>query len=64
MPGCTESGDYFVRREEARLNDWSDEWFRLSDEFPTKEELIEFTLYLNERVRLPLENRVPEPVAV
>ncbi len=64
VQGFTESGDYFVRRDEARLNDWSDEWFRLSDEFPTKEELIEFTLYLNERVRLPLENRVPEPVAV
>ena len=69
VEGFTESGMFYERRGEARLNEWSDEWFRLSDEFPTKADLVEFTAYLNHRVRLPigdhsLDQRVPNgPVA-
>ncbi|MBX7160405.1 MAG: B12-binding domain-containing radical SAM protein [Acidimicrobiia bacterium] len=59
VQGFTSSGDFWERREEGRLNEWTEEWLRLSDEFPTKEELIGFTQYLNQRVRLPLAETVP-----
>lgn len=59
VQGFTSSGDFWERREEARLNEWTEEWLRLSEEFPTKEELIGFTQYLNQRVRLPLEETIP-----
>lgn len=58
VEGFTSSGMFWERREEARLNEWSEEWFRLSDEFPTKEALIDFTIYLNQRVRQPIEQPV------
>lgn len=59
VQGFTSSGTFWERREEARLNEWTEEWLRLSEEFPTKEELIGFTQYLNQRVRLPLEETIP-----
>ncbi len=57
VEGYAESA-FWERREEARLNEWSEEWLRLSEEFPTPEELMEFTAYLNHRVRLPIQERV------
>ncbi|MCE7883882.1 MAG: radical SAM protein [Actinobacteria bacterium ATB1] len=59
VEGFTSSGSYFERRDDdARLNPWSEEWLRLSGEFPTRDELIGFTQYLNKRVRLPIEEKL------
>ncbi len=52
---------FWERREEARLNEWSEEWLRLSEEFPTKEALVGFATHLNQRVRMPVEETVPVP---
>ncbi|MCC7077202.1 MAG: B12-binding domain-containing radical SAM protein [Acidimicrobiia bacterium] len=60
VEGFTRSGSYYERRDDdARLNPWSEEWLRLSDEFPTRDDLIGFTQYLNKRVRLPIEEKLP-----
>jgi len=60
VEGFTQSGDFWEHRDEkARLNEWTEEWLRLSEEFPTKEELLGFTQYLNQRVRLPIEETIP-----
>lgn len=55
VEGFSGSRFFADRDRTARLNEWSEEWVRLSEEFPTKDELIDFTMELNKRVRLPLD---------